>query len=223
MSVGWKPTEVVMIRTAVGVPPALAQRHNRVLRPKDAAHVYAHPRAELARLVRIGAAVRLATGYVALTPQGRLGDTTWRPELNAAALGIAQADYGRDATALMGVSAARHHGAIPRALAVAVVAVPKQRPVLRGEIGAVIFSRRDCSRLDLERIDTELGSGWITTIEQTLLDLAVRPDQGGLPILEVDQALRSLALRGDPVLLAELAAVQHRPAALRRIRELLED
>lgn len=210
------------MRTAVGVPPALAQRRNRVLRPRDAADVYAHPRAELARLVRIGAAVRLASGYVALTPQGRLGDTSWRPELNAAALGIAQADYGLDATALMGVSAARHHGAIPRALAVAVVAVPKQRPALKSEIGTVFFSRRDCGRLDLERVDTELGSGWITTIEQTALDLAARPDQASLPTAEIDQALRSLAFRADPALLAELAAAQHRPAALRRVNDILE-
>jgi hypothetical protein len=210
------------MRTAVGVPPVLAQRRNRVLRPRDAAGVYAHPRAELARLVRIGAAARLASGYVALTPQGRLGDTSWRPDLNAAALGIAQADYGLDATALMGVSAARHHGAIPRALAVAVVAVPKQRPALNSEIGTVYFSRRDCGRLDLERVDTELGSGWITTIEQTALDLAARPGQASLPTAEIDQALRSLALRADPALLAELAAAQHRPAALRRINDILE-
>jgi hypothetical protein len=159
---------------------------------------------------------------VALTPQGRLGDTSWRPDLNAAALGIAQADYGLDASALMGVSAARHHGAIPRALAVAVVAVPRQRPALNSEIGTVYYSRRDCGRLDLERVDTELGSGWITTIEQTALDLAARPDQASLPTAEIDQALRSLALRADPALLAELAAAQHRPAALRRVNDILE-
>lgn len=209
-----------MPRTAVGTPVALAQRTNRVLRPRDAATVYAHPRAELARLIRTGAAIRLANGYAALTPPAQLGDPAWLPELNAAALAIAQADYGKDAVALMGVSAARHHGAIPRAIAVAVVAVPKQRPPLHSEVGLVLFSRREFGNLDVERIETGLGSGWVTTVEQTMLDLAHRPGLGGLAPTEVDQAIRSLAARADRALLADLATAQHRPTALRHIQAL---
>jgi hypothetical protein len=68
-----------------------------------------------------------------MIPQHRLGDSTWTPDLHTAALGIGQADYGTGAVALMGVTAARLHGAIPRALAVAVVAVPKQRPGVGAE------------------------------------------------------------------------------------------
>lgn len=211
-----------MARMAVAVPPALARRANQVLRPRDAQDVYAHPRPELARLVRTGAAVRLAPGYLALVPRTRLGDSTWRPELEAAALGITQADYGRDAVALMGLSAARYHGAIPRALAIAVIAVPKQRPTLNTAVGQVVFSRRDCARLDVERIETELTSGWVTTVEQTLLDLAARPGLGGLPATEVQQAIRQLAARADVTLVAELAAAQRRPAALRTLQPLLD-
>lgn len=204
-----------MARSAVGVPPALARRRNRVLRPRDAASVYVNPRAELARLVRNGAARRLATGYYALTPQTRLGDRDWRPELNAAALALAQADYGADGAALMGIGAARFHGAIPRALAVTVVAVPKQRPALTTTSGRIHFVRRDVERFDVERATTEMTTGWVTTIEQTLLDLAARPTLGGLPEQDHAEALRSLWARADHGLCQELARAQRRQAALR--------
>ncbi|OLB77526.1 MAG: hypothetical protein AUI14_15830 [Actinobacteria bacterium 13_2_20CM_2_71_6] len=204
-----------MARTAVAVPPALARRGNRVIRPRDAADVYAHPRAELARLARSGAVRRLAPGYYVLVPPQWLGDDRWQPELAAAALGVAQTDYGASAVALMGVSAARHHGAVPRAVAVAVVAVPKQRPALNTPYGSVIFVKRDTGRLDLERVDTSLTSGWVTTVEQTLLDLASRPTLGGLTATDTAEAIRSLATRADWDLVRQLAEDQHRPGALR--------
>lgn len=203
-----------MARMSVGVPPRLARRANRVLRPRDAEDVYEHPRAEFARLTRLGALRRLATGYYALVPQERVGDRRWTPAIEAVALGVAQADYGTPNVALMGVTAARHHGAIPRAIALAVVAVPKQRPVLRGEVGPVVFVKRDVSRLDLERIDTQLVSGWVTSVEQTLLDLASRPELGDLSMSEVDEAMGALATRADWDLVAQLAKDQHRPGAL---------
>src|SRR5215471_5263110 len=141
-----------MARTAVGVPPLLARKGIRVLRPRDAGDVYEHPRAEFARLTRRGALRRLATGYYALVPQERIEDGRWIPGIEAVALGIGQADYGTSSVALMGISAARRHGAIPRAISLGVVAVPKQRLVLRTEIGPVIFVKRDVDRLDLERV-----------------------------------------------------------------------
>src|SRR5690242_1739646 len=120
MRVGFKPTEVILVSgRAAGMPAPLARRANRVFRPRDAADVYAHPNAEMARLTKTGVIRRLATGYYAMTPLNRLGDSGWRPELEAAALGIAIADYGAEAVALTGVSAARHHGAVPRAVAAA--------------------------------------------------------------------------------------------------------
>lgn len=203
-----------MSRSSVSVPPALARRANKVLRPRDIGSVYAHPRAELARLARSGVVQRLAVGYYAVVPQERLGDLRWRPELDAAALGLAQTDYGVDAVALMGVSAARYHGAIPRALAVAVVAVPKQRPVLTSDPGRMIFVKRDVAQLDIEHVDTQLATGWITTIEQTMLDLASRPELGGLSRQDVNEALRALGARVDWALVDRLAAAQHKPAAL---------
>ena len=211
-----------MSRTAIAIPPALARRRNRVLRPRDAGDVYAHPRAELSRLVHSGAMRRVATGYYVLVPQEWIGDDRWRPDLDAAALGLAQTDYGADAVALVDVSAARHHGAIPRALAVSVVAVPKQRPTLDTAYGRVIFVNRDAGRLDLERVDTPLTSGWVTTVEQTLLDIAARPTQGGLAEADAAAAVRALGTRVDWDLVERLAREQHRPGALRAALRMAE-
>lgn len=210
------------MRTAVGVPPDLARRRNRVLRPRDAAGVYAHPRAELARLARNHAATALATGYYALTPMHRLGDPSWKPALDAVALAIAQADYGADAVALVSVSAARYYGAIPRALGVSVVAVPKQRSAISTVVGQVVFTRRDVSSLDVQRISTELADGWVTTPEQTMLDLALRPELGQVARAEIDGAIRALHQQADMSLVRELAAAQRGSAAMRKICGLTE-
>lgn len=114
----------------------------------------------------------------------------------------------------MGVSAARYHGAVPRAISVAVVAVPKQRPRLASRFGAVLFVKRDVTRLDVERVDTQVTSGWVTTVEQTLLDLAARPALGSLAESDVVLAVRALGARADWNLVRQLARTQHRPAAL---------
>ncbi len=204
-----------MPRSSVSVPPTLARRPNKVMRPRDIETIYAHPRAELARLARSGVVRRLAPGYYALLPQERLGDLRWRPELDAAALGVAQTDYGADAVALMGVSAARYHGAIPRAIVTAVVAVPKQRPALISDGGRMIFVKRDVGRLDIEHIDTQLVSGWVTTIEQTLLDLADRPELGGLSGQDARRALSELGARAVWSIVGQLATAQHKPSAFK--------
>jgi hypothetical protein len=124
--------------------------------------------------------------------------------------------------ALMGLSAARIHGAVPRALAVAVVAVPKQRPSLRllRPDAEVIFVTRDVGRLDLERTRTGLGDGWVTSVEQTVLDLAARPALGGLADA-ADEAVRALLPRADRDLLADLARGQRLRASLDRLTRRL--
>src|SRR6059058_1687806 len=87
----------------------------RTLRPQKAAAVYAQPRVEVRRLERRGALHRLAHGYYVVVPQEHAG-TDWMPALEAAAAGIATADFGPGNAILMGISAARIHGAIPRAI-----------------------------------------------------------------------------------------------------------
>jgi predicted transcriptional regulator of viral defense system len=204
---------------ATGLPAALAATPWGVLRPVDGSAVYTNPQAEFRRLESRGLLRRVATGYYATVPAGRAGDR-WQPTLEAAAFGIAAADYGSDAAVLMGLSAARLHGAIPRALAVAVVAVPKQRPMVQliDRPAHIRFVRRDVARLDAERLPTDLGTALVTTVEQTVLDLAHRPDLGGVED-ESWSAIAVLWARADPQVLTYIAETQRLASALRRARQ----
>jgi hypothetical protein len=202
------------LRTAAGLPPSLAKGGVRIIRPRDAAEVYAQPWPEFKRLADLGVLRKLATGYYAIVPVGRVGDATWQPSLEDVALGIASADYGANACALMGISAARRHGAIPRASGVAVIAAPKQRPRLVTLAGEIAWIKREVPELDLERTQTEFGPGWVTTTEQTMLDLAARPKLGGLPATDLAATIRGLAGRADTAHLTRLAMAQHKPRAL---------
>ena len=111
----------------------------------------------------------------------------------------------------------RLHGALPRAIGVAVVAVDRPRRLLRlaDRDAQVLFVRRDVRRLDLQRNRTELGEGWVTTVEQAVLDLAARPGLGGAPD-EAQEAVQALLPRADHDLLEGLARGQRYGAALRR-------
>jgi hypothetical protein len=117
----------------------------------------------------------------------------------------------------MGISAARVLGAIPRALATAVVAIPDQhRPIqLKDRKSVVRFVKRDTDRLDAERIETPLGPAIVTTPEQTLLDLAHRPQLGDARD-EVPEAIAMLYQRSDHQRLKALAVDQRRTASLHR-------
>ena len=77
--------------------------------------------------------------------------------------------------------------------------------------------RDDTSRLDAERLGTDLGGALVTTVEQTLLDLAHRPDVGSVPD-EAHAAVRALWPRADASVLEQLAGEQRLRAALRRAR-----
>jgi hypothetical protein len=204
-----------MMRVVPRVPPELL-RAGRVLRPRDAEDVYAFARPEFARLARAGALHKLATGYYAAVPDRHAGGR-WLPELESAAIGIAAADAGPGGAALIGLSAARVHGAIPRALAVAVVATKAHRaPIAMADRDAtILFARRDVARMDVQRHRFELGDGLVATVEQTLLDLARNPGLGGVPH-EAKAAVAALLPRADRDLLDELARAQRGRAALER-------
>lgn len=205
-------------RASGRVPTSLLVGPSRVLRPGDAAGVYAHPRSEFARLERSGVLHRVAAGYYAVVPDHLVG-RHWLPELEAVALGVAVSGVGVDGAALMGLSAARVHGALPRAVAVAVVAVARHRRpnlALVDRDAEVLFVRRNVGRLDVQRQRTELAEGWVTTVEQTVLDLAARPGLGGAPE-EAGAAARALLARADLGLLEDLAREQRRGAALRGV------
>ena len=189
----------------------------------DGRGVYASPPKEFVRLASRGLLHKVATGYYAVVPPYAT-DRAWLPSLEGAAFGIAAADYGVDDVVLMGLSAARVHGAIPRALTVAVVAVAaNRRPVrLLDRAATVRFIRRDTARLDAERVTLDLGPGLVTTVEQTVLDLARRPDLGGVEP-EARAAVAALWPRADPGQLHEIAAAQRLGAALERARSWRAD
>lgn len=203
-----------------GVPVEFAQQPMRAIRPADAVSVYPHPRSQLARLERNGLLHRLANGYYVVVPQDRVGQP-WRPDLETAAAAIGAAAVGSDSAVLMGVSAARMHRVVPRALAVAVVATPQRRHdiQLRDRDAVIHFVHRETDALDAERMATELGGCLVTTVEQTALDLAHRPSLGHA---EGDalEAIRLLMLRCDPDKLERLAANQRRGNALAYAQDL---
>jgi hypothetical protein len=101
-----------------------------------------------------------------------------------------------------------------------VVAVPAQRNAitLADRAATVRFVKRDTGRLDAERMITELGPTLVTTPEQTVLDLARRPDLGDAEE-EARDAVRILIARADVRLLDELAVAQRARASLRRARD----
>jgi len=84
-----------------------------VIRPQDAVDLYRNPAAEFRRMTESDALRKVASGYYVVTRQADIGDESWRPTMEDLALGIAAADYGNRA-ALMGLTAARYHGAYPR-------------------------------------------------------------------------------------------------------------
>ncbi|WP_343709004.1 type IV toxin-antitoxin system AbiEi family antitoxin [Mycobacterium sp.] len=197
---------------------SLAAHPLGTFRPAQAQHTYAHPAAEVARLHDRGLLHRLADGYYVVVPQAMVG-RGWMPGLETAAAGIASAIYGPGEIVVMGVSAARLHGAIPRALATATVAVPAQhRPIALSDRTAVVrFVKRNTQVVDAERWDTELGSTLLTTPEQTILDLAHRPELGNAEI-DVPNAVAALYERSDKDRLQALATEQRRIASLKRAR-----
>ena len=172
-----------MNKLGARLPPDLAQGHLGVVRPQDATSVYRHPRPELARLADRGVLHRVARGYYVVVPQADIG-SPWLPELEPLAAGVGAAVFGDGQAILMGVSAARMLGALPRALATAIVAVPRQhRPItLTDRPAHIVFVRRDPSALDAELVDTPLGSTLVTSPEQTVLDLAHRPRLGNAEV-----------------------------------------
>ncbi len=200
----------------------LASLKMGVLRPQDARGIYERPRRYFQRWEQEGVLLKIAHGYYAHIPEASRGGY-WRPEIEAIALGIGQADYGKNEVALMHISAARIHGAIPRALAVAVLAVPKQRPTLETTCGRVIFVKRNVSTLKRIRVETELATGWVTSLEQTTLDLARRLDLVKGLSNEVQDAVLSLFARGNKQKLEALARDQRMVATLVRVKDWADD
>ena len=199
------------------VPAALLAMQPPVFRPRDV-DFWNNPTKELMRLSAAGVVASPLHGYYVVVPAGRVGDRSWRPTIEGFALALAQRVTNLDSAALMDVSAARLSGALPRAVGTAVVAVDVQRRSLQTNWGDVIFVSRDVGALDLQRVDTDLIAGWMTTIEQTILDVAERPRLGGLDAHSVSEVIVALGSRADWDTVADLARRQKRRAAFARAR-----
>lgn len=200
------------------LPPAIAAAEPALVRPRDLREVFAQPGKELGDLARQGALLRVAHGYYVVIPERERG-RHWLPTVEAVGLAIAQVDYGRDQAVAMGPTAARLLGLIPRALGIATIATPKQRPGLQTTVGPIRFVTRTVGQLAIQRTKTELGMGWVTTAEQTLLDIADRPALGGLTLTDAAEALTALQQRADPLLVQELAQRQRKRASAKRIAQ----
>jgi predicted transcriptional regulator of viral defense system len=201
-----------------GLPVEFAQAPMRTVRTADAATVYAHPGTQMVRLERLGLLHKVSVGYYVVVPQERIG-TDWRPTIEAAAAGVATAALGAGRVVLMGISAGRLHNVVPRALGIAIVAVAGDRRdiVLRDRDGLVHFVQRDTDVLDAELMTTDLGQCLVTTAEQTVLDLAHRPNLGHVAE-EAHAAIVALLPRCSEETLERLAGQQRLRAALTRVR-----
>ncbi len=192
----------------------------RTVRLKDLEGYTAHPWRVVKQLVDRGALVRLAHGIYAAPPDGRDG-RTWKPPLEPAGLAVAATRFGHRKVALTGLGAARHWAAIPRAIGVTTVAVQGRDyvPVTLDTGGILLFVARDLERVDIIMERTALGQGLVTTPQQTLYDLLMRPTQGGMPD-EAIAAAKNLAARVQFNELARVADAAGR--ANPAVREMIE-
>lgn len=203
----------------VGLPAAVTQAPLRTFRPRDLTGTYAQPSEALYRLTRQGRVRKVAHGYYVAVPDDER--PSWQPTIEDIAAGIATAIYGDRVPVLMHLTAGRVLGAVPRALAVALVAVPRQHDPIRlhgDRGGTLVFVERHVDVLDAVLRQVELGSVLITTPEQTVLDLARRPQLGGLPA-ETEAAVRALVPQCDATRLEELAGAQRMEATFKRVRD----
>ena len=207
---------------SISIPERLLRRSNRVVRPRDLKDLYASPAQEAQRLAASGVLLHLAHGYYAVPPSAWIGDRSWVPEIEAVALGIAGADHHVGDVAIVGISAARVLGHVPRALHGAVVAVPVRRRSLTTGAGQVYFWRRSVNLLETQVWRSELVQGRVSTVEQTLLDVADRPQQAGVTLSTAEEALRSLSLVADWERVLELARAQGALPSYRRARWFAE-
>jgi hypothetical protein len=179
------------------LPTEIARAPMRTVRPVMLRGLYANPEKELVRLRDNGLVVKIAAGTYVAKPDTVAPDQEWKPVFEEAAMAYATAAYGDQVPVLAGLGAARHWHAIPRAIGVAVIAVPEQhRPVNLGTGGRVVFTRRDTARLDTIPVQVGLGVMRVTRIEQTLVELILHPDLGGMTA-EASAARVTLVPRAD--------------------------
>ncbi len=188
----------------------------RTVRAADLTGVYTHPGPALSILERRGVVHRLAHGIYCAVPREHVG-SDWRPSLEATTAAVATVIYGDRVPVLTGMTAARVHRAIPRAIGTGYVAVPAQRRPLRlaDRESEVRFVMRDVAALDAVLIQTDLGPALATAPEQTVLDLA-RNDPRAEDV-DAGEAIAALWPACDREVLEEIAGRQRMRATLERV------
>ncbi|MCL2090970.1 MAG: type IV toxin-antitoxin system AbiEi family antitoxin [Micrococcales bacterium] len=197
------------------LPVQVAQAPMRTVRPVMLRDVYANPEKELVRLRANGLVVRIAHGTYVAKPDTVAPDEAWKPLFEEAAMAYATAAYGDRVPVLVGLGAARHWHAIPRAVGVTVVAVPEQhRPVTLDTGGKVVFTVRRTGTIDAMPVQVSLGTMLVARIEQTLVDLVLRPRLGDMPH-EAETAAKALVDRADHLRLERVLTTLPAAAAAR--------
>ena len=103
-----------------------------------------------------------------------------------------------------------------------VIAVPAQhRPVTLETGGRIIFTVRSMARIDAIPVQVGLGVMRVTRVEQTLIDLILRPNLGGMPA-EAATAATALLPRTDQQRLTALITDLPQAAAT-RVRAWLDE
>lgn len=207
-------------RRKAAVPTEALIRPTLMVTGRSASAAFSQPAAELSRLTKSGALIKIARGYYAAVPVDQ-GAGDWLPSMEALAAGLATAVFGYGHGVVWGLSAARAHGALPRAIATGFVCGPRQHRDISLTIraGEVKFRKRDPERLDLEYFATDLGPGLVTSIEQTILDLSVQPFLDDDPTKA--EAVITLMARADRARLAEIAGRVRGSTALARANKLV--
>src|SRR5690606_31702176 len=140
----------------------IARMPLRTTRWQDVDDLEVNAARKLKRLEERGAVTRIANGVYTVPPNGA-DARRWKAPLEAAALALATVRFGERQAVLMCPSAARHWGAIPRAIGAAQVAVSgaTSRPMRLLDGTPVIFVVRDLTRLDTVVERTALGDALI--------------------------------------------------------------
>ena len=156
----------------------------------------------MAELVDAGLVFRLARGSYTAIPTGK--PESWRPTVEVMAVALAVCRYGQGT--LVGLSAARHWMAAPRS-GHATVAIPARptTPTVAIDRGAATLVHRDPVTIDARQQEGPLGSMWVASPAQTIIDLmdtpgnqnviaqlAGRVDRPGLLMLEQHGASKTI-------------------------------
>ena len=194
----------------------------RTVRPVMLREIYANPEKELVRLRRAGRVVRIAPGTYTVKPDSIDTKLPWRPALEEVSMAYATGQYGDRVPVLYGIGAARFHRSIPRAIAVAVVAVPAQHRavILPDNGGRIVFTTTDTSALDVRLETSTIGAFLVTTPEQTFVDLIARPNLGGMQA-EAIAAINALQGRIDHDRVKAIIA-KYPHTIIKKVRQVLK-